>query len=108
MLGTRAISRSGVESIGRRCQPATAALGEFQTLYQVLEGLTHRRCRPSHAGECRYPRLPFVAASEVVDTGIRRHDWGHRQRVDHSDTRYYLPRSIAETASPGKRGVRSV
>jgi hypothetical protein len=27
-----------------------------------------------HAGEGRYPRLAFVAAKQVVDTGLRRHD----------------------------------
>jgi hypothetical protein len=29
---------------------------------------------PSHAGAGRYPRLAFVAAKKVVDTGLRRHD----------------------------------
>jgi hypothetical protein len=33
--------------------------------------------------------LPLSRQLEVVDTGIRRHDGGHRWRVDHSDTRYY-------------------
>jgi hypothetical protein len=33
--------------------------------------------------------FPLSRQLEVVDTGIRRHDGGHRWRVDHSDTRYY-------------------
>src|SRR5580658_6814879 len=31
-------------------------------------------CPPRHAGEGRYPRLAFVTAKKVVDTGLRRHD----------------------------------
>ncbi len=51
-----------------------------QDSYQVSERSTLRRHQPRHAGAGRYPRLAFVAAKKVVDTGLRRHDEGRARR----------------------------
>jgi hypothetical protein len=65
---SKARTAFGTDGVVRPCRRPMAT----RKNNRIIASCSRPVCR--HAGECRYPRLLFVAAKEVVDTGLRRHD----------------------------------